>query len=82
MKGQWTKIYNGNWALRSWWVDSGNEWKYVSIVLPEVFAINNWIRSFSEKLDALIKRKDIFAPIIKRGSNPLFLLKSENKNLI
>ena len=37
-------------ALRSWWVDSVNGCKYVSIVLPEVFGINHWIRSFSEKL--------------------------------
>ena len=50
MKGQWTKIYSGDLPLKSWWVDSLNECKYVSIVLPEVFGINNWIRSFSEKL--------------------------------
>ena len=50
MKGQWTNIYSGDLALRSWWVDSVNDCKYVSIVLPEVFGINNWIRSFSEKL--------------------------------
>ncbi len=52
MKGQWTNIYNGDLALRSWWVDSVNDCKYVSILLPEVFGINNWIRSFSEKLAA------------------------------
>ena len=50
MKGQWTNIYSGDLALRSWWVDSVYDCKYVSIVLPEVFGINNWIRSFSEKL--------------------------------
>ena len=50
MKGQWTNIFNGDLPLRSWWVDSVNECEYVSIVLPEVFGINNWIRSFSEKL--------------------------------
>jgi len=50
MKGQWTNIYSGDLALRSWWVDSVNGCKYVSIVLPEVFGINNWIRNFSEKL--------------------------------
>ena len=50
MKGQWTNIYSGVLALRSWWVDSVNDCKYVSILLPEVFGINNWIRSFSEKL--------------------------------
>ena len=50
MKGQWTNIYSGDLPLRSWWVDSVNECKYVSIVLPEVFGINHWIRSFSEKL--------------------------------
>ena len=50
MKGQWTNIYSGDLALRSWWVDSVNGCKYVSIVLPEVFGINNWIKSFSEKL--------------------------------
>ena len=50
MKEQWTKIYSGDLPLRSWWVDSGNECKFISIVLPEVFGINNWIRSFSKKL--------------------------------
>ena len=50
MKGQWTNIYSGDLALRSWWVDSGSECEYISIVLPEVFGINHWIRSFSEKL--------------------------------
>ena len=50
MKGQWTKVYSGDLLLRSWWVDSGNECEYISIVLPEVFGINHWIRSFSEKL--------------------------------
>ena len=50
MKGQWTNIYSGDLALRSWWVDSVNDCKYVSILLPEVFGINNWIRNFSEKL--------------------------------
>ena len=50
MKGQWTNIYSGDLALRSWWVDSVNGCKYVSIVLPEVFGINNWIRNFSRKL--------------------------------
>ena len=50
MKGQWINIFSGDLPLRSWWVDSGNECEYVSIVLPEVFGINNWIRNFSEKL--------------------------------
>ena len=50
MKGKWTNLYSSDLPLRSWWVDSGNECEYVSIVLPEVFGINNWIRSFSEKL--------------------------------
>ena len=50
MKKQWTNIYSADLPLRSWWVDSDNECEYVSIVLPEVFGINNWIRSFSEKL--------------------------------
>ena len=50
MKGQWTNIYSGDLPLRSWWVDSVNKCKYVSIILPEVFGINNWIRSFSLKL--------------------------------
>ena len=30
--------------------DSGSDCEYISIVLPEVFGINHWIRSFSEKL--------------------------------
>ena len=50
MKGQWTNIYSGDLPLKSWFVDSGNVCEYVSIVLPEVFGINNWIRNFSEKL--------------------------------
>ena len=50
MKGQWINIYSGDLPLRSWWVNSSNECEYVSIVLPEVFGINNWIRNFSEKL--------------------------------
>ena len=50
MKGQWAKVYSGDLTLRSWWVDAGSECEYISIVLPEVFGINNWIRSFSEKL--------------------------------
>ena len=50
MKGQWTNIYSDDLPLRSWWVDSGGEFEYISIVLPEVFGINHWIRSFSEKL--------------------------------
>jgi len=52
MKGKWTNIYNGDLRLRSWWIDQGNKSEYISIVLPEVFGINNWIRSFSEKLAA------------------------------
>jgi len=50
MKGQWTNVHSGDLPLRSWWVDSGGECEYISIVLPEVFGINHWIRSFSEKL--------------------------------
>ena len=50
MKGQWTNVYSGDLPLRSWWVDLGSDCKYISIVLPEVFGINHWIRSFSEKL--------------------------------
>ena len=50
MKYQWIKFFNSNLPFRSWWVDSVNRCKYVSIVLPEVFGINNWIKIFSEKL--------------------------------
>ncbi len=50
MKGKWTNIYSGDLPLRSWWVDSDSDCEYISIVLPEVFGINHWIRSFSEKL--------------------------------
>ena len=50
IKGKWTKIYSSDLALRSWWVDAHNDPKYICIVLPEVFGINNWIQSFSEKL--------------------------------
>ncbi len=50
MKGQWTIVYSDDLPLRCWWVDSVIECEYISIILPEVFGINNWIRSFSEKL--------------------------------
>ena len=50
MEGEWTKVYSGDLPLRSWWVDSCSNGEYISIVLPEVFGINHWIRSFSEKL--------------------------------
>ena len=50
MKGKWTNVYSGDLPLRSWWVDSVSDCKYISIVLPEVFGRNHWIRSFSEKL--------------------------------
>ncbi|MBO8217871.1 dienelactone hydrolase family protein [Prochlorococcus marinus] len=50
MKGKWINIYSSDLPLRSWWVDSINECEYISIVLPEVFGINNWIRNFSKKL--------------------------------
>ncbi len=50
MKGKWINIYNDDLPLRSWWVDLGNECENVSIVLPEVFGINHWIRNFSERL--------------------------------
>jgi len=43
MKGQWTKVYSGDLPLRSWWVDSGSDCEYISIVLLEVFGINYWI---------------------------------------
>ena len=48
MKGKWINIYNGDLSLRSWWVDFGNECEYASIVLPEVFGINHWIRNFED----------------------------------
>ena len=58
MKGQWTKVYSGDLPLRSWWVDSGGDCKYISIILPEVFGINHWIRSFSEiKIDKTFIKK-------------------------
>ncbi len=50
MKGKWTNVYSDDLPLRSWWEDSGGEGEYISIVLPEVFGINNWIRRFSKKL--------------------------------
>ena len=50
MKGQWINIYSGDLPLRSWWVNPGNKCDYVSLVLPEVFGINHWIRGFAEKL--------------------------------
>ncbi len=50
MKGKWINIYNGDLPLRSWLVDVGHECEFATIVLPEVFGINNWIRNFSEKL--------------------------------
>ena len=50
MKGKWTNVYSDDLPLRSWWEDSGGEGEYISIFLPKVFGINNWIRRFSKKL--------------------------------
>ena len=50
MKGQWINIHSGDLPLRSWWVNPSNKCDYVSLVLPEVFGINHWIRGFAEKL--------------------------------
>ena len=50
MNGQWTNVYSGDLPLTSWWLDSGIECEYISIVSPEVFGINHWIRSFFWKL--------------------------------
>ena len=77
MEGQWTNIYNGDLALRSWWVDSFNQSKYVSIVLPEVFGINNWIRSFSEKL-SLQNIPTLALPLYSRTAPNLDLEYSED----
>ena len=76
MKGKWKNIYSGDLPLRSWWVDSGNGGQYVSIVLPEVFGINNWIRSFSEKL--AIKNINVLAlPLYGRKAPNLDLAYGE-----
>ena len=50
MKGQWTNVYSSDLPLRSLCVDAGIEFEYISILLPEVFGINHWIKSFAEKL--------------------------------
>ena len=50
MKGRWIKVYSGYLPLRSWWIDQKGDFECISIVLPEVFGVNNWISSFSEKL--------------------------------
>ena len=39
MKAIWTNVYSGDLPLRSWWVDSVNECEFISLALPEVFAI-------------------------------------------
>ena len=70
MKGQWTNVYSGNLPLRSWWVDSGSECEYISIVLPEVFGINHWIRSFSEKI-SLTKRTCISITSLRKNSSKI-----------
>ena len=50
MKKQWTKLFSDDLPLRSWQVNSGDKGEYISIVFLELFGINNWKRSFSEKL--------------------------------
>ena len=76
MEGKWTTIYSGDLPLRSWWVDWGNACEYISIVLPEVFGINNGIRSFSEKL-ANQKVSVLALPLYGRTAPQLDLAYSE-----
>ena len=76
MKGKWINIYNCDLRLRSWWVDSGNECEYSSIVLPEVFGIINWIRSFSKKL-AKLNVPVLALPLYGRTAPKLELAYSE-----
>ena len=43
MKDQFTSVCSGDLPLRSWWVDSGSEREYVSIVLPEVLCLLEYL---------------------------------------
>ncbi len=43
MKGQWTKVYSDAFPLRSWWVDSGSECEYASIVLLEILCLLGYL---------------------------------------
>ncbi len=73
MQEQLTNIYFRDLTLRSWWLDSCNECESISMVLPEVFAINNWIMGFSKKL-AKENLPVIALPLDSRTSPELDLL--------
>ena len=59
-------------------VDTGSDCEYISIVLPEVFGINHWIRSFSEKL-ALQNVPVLALPLYGRTAPKLDLGYSEKE---
>ncbi len=52
MIGRWEKIDLGPVPLRCWWADPNTGNKNVVLLLPEVFGINNWIRTVSARLEA------------------------------
>ena len=46
MEGRWVLIEKGQVPLRCWWNNPQKESKNIVLVLPEVFGINNWVKSF------------------------------------
>ncbi len=50
MNGRWIEIEQGSLALRCWWNNTQKESKHMVLVLPEVFGINNWVRSVVDRL--------------------------------
>ena len=49
MEGRWVVIEQGQVPLRCWWNNPQKESKNVVLVLPEVFGINNWVRSVVDR---------------------------------
>ena len=50
MEGRWVLIEQGQVPLRCWWNNPQRESENVVLVLPEVFGINNWVRSVVDRL--------------------------------
>ena len=50
MEGYWVQIEQGPVLLRCWWNKPQRESNHVVLLLPEVFGINRWVRSFVDNL--------------------------------
>ena len=49
MEGRWVLIEQGQVPLRCWWNNPQKESKNIVLVLPEVFGINNWVKSVVDR---------------------------------